>query len=155
MTDPQGQPDHESAATPEPAQPAGADRPADPPAAEPPPQKAPAKKTPAKKAPAKAAKKAPAKKAAAKKAPAKKAPAKKAPTPAPAPPPAVTNGSGQLADGAKETAAQAKSTVEAAPNPLSSTTSSPRRSPGPLLAAGILAGFGLLLLRRLRRARRG
>ncbi|GFG87168.1 hypothetical protein BST10_05075 [Mycolicibacter algericus DSM 45454] len=177
MTDPQGQPDHESAAAPEPAapteparpaepveppaaepaapatppepaQPAGADRPAEPPA-----KKAPAKA--AKKTPGKAAKKAPAK--AAKKAPAKKAPAKKAPgaVPAPAARPADTNGSGRLADGAKETAAQAKSTVDAARNPLTPSVPSPSRSPGAVLAAGVLGLLGLLLIRRLLHARRG
>lgn len=165
MTEPQGQPDHESAAAPEPVQPAEAALPSEPPAAaqspEPSPQEPPAKKAPAKKAPAKkaAAKKAPAK--AAKKAPAKKAPAKAAPTKAPTGPaipvpPAVTaNGSGQLAERAKEAAAQAKSTVDAARNPLSPSVAPARRSPGPVLAAGVLGLFGLLLLRRLFRARRG
>ncbi|MGB6202320.1 hypothetical protein, partial [Mycolicibacter algericus] len=141
------------ATPPEPAQPAGADRPAEPPA-----KKAPAKaakKTPgkaAKKAPAKAAKKAPAKKAPAKKAPAKKAPGA---VPAPAARPADTNGSGRLADGAKETAAQAKSTVDAARNPLGPSVPSSSRSPGAVLAAGVLGLLGLLLIRRLLHARRG
>lgn len=156
MTEPQGQPDHESAGAPEPAEtavPAAAEAPADPPAA--PPSEVPAKKA-AKKAPAtppakKAAKKAPAKKAAAKKAPAKKAPAKKAPAAAPA----ATNGAGSLSDAAKETAAQAKSTVEGARNPLAVPPASSGQSPVPLMAAGILGLFGLLLIRWLLRARRG
>ncbi|MEO6793563.1 MAG: hypothetical protein ABI253_12410 [Mycobacterium sp.] len=176
MTDPQGHPDHESTAAPEPVKPAaplppaGSDRPAEPPVeppveppAEPPvePRAQPPAKKAAKKAPAKAAKKAPAKKAPAKKAPAKKAPANKAPgvVPAPAtipsPRPAGTNGSGRLAEGAKETAAQAKSMVEAARYPLAPAPLPSRRSPSPLLAAGILGLFGLLLIRRLLRARRG
>jgi hypothetical protein len=167
MTDPQDQPAQEPAAAPGPAEPAGADRPAEPPAtpaepavpsepagadqpAEPPAQKA------AKKAPAKAAKKAPAK--AAKKAPAKKAPAKKAAkkaaAPAPSPRPADTNGSGRLAEGAKETAAQAKSTVDTARNPLTPSVPPARRSPAAMLAAGLFGLLGLLLIRRLFRARR-
>ncbi|ORW95275.1 hypothetical protein AWC28_12285 [Mycolicibacter terrae] len=118
------------------------------------PAEPPAKKA-AKKAPAKAAKKAPAK--AAKKAPAKKAPAKKAPAAAPSPSarPAATNGSGRLADGAKETAAQAKSTVEAVRNPLTPSVPPSGRSPAAMLAAGVLGLLGLLLIRRLLRARRG
>lgn len=155
MTDPQGQPDHEPAAAPEPVEPAAppapaeSDRPAAPPA-----------KKAAKKAPAKAAKKAPAKKAPAKKAPAKKAPVKaaevkKAPGLAPAPKPVATNGSGRLADGAKETAARAKSMVDAARNPLAPAPSPSKSASGPLLAAGILALFGLLLIRRLLSTRRG
>src|SRR6201996_3633560 len=98
----------------------------------PPEKKPPAKagekaaKAPAKKAPAK---KAPAKKAAAKKAPAKKAPAKKLPANIAEPKAAApaeksldtqqrieTNG--DLAAAAADTAAQAKSTVEAADNPV-------------------------------------
>ncbi|BCO33629.1 hypothetical protein MHEC_00620 [Mycobacterium heckeshornense] len=112
------------AAEPGPAAPADRKPPGDQTPAVKPPQKA-AKKTAVKKAPAKAAKdvkKAP--KAAAKKAPAKKSadrkpPAKKA-APAkadlPAAPRVETNG--QLAAGAKQAAAQAKSTVEAADNPV-------------------------------------
>lgn len=170
MTEPQGQPDHETAAAPEPVQPAEPGPPSEPPAAAqspepspqgPPAKKAPAKKAPAKKAPAKkaAAKKAPAK--AAKKAPAKKAPAKAAPPKAPTgaaipiPPAVGANGSGQLAERAKEAAAQAKSTVDAVRNPLSPSAAPAQRSPGPVLAAGVLGLFGLLLLRRLFRARRG
>lgn len=79
------------------------------------------KATPAKKAPAKkpAAKRAPAKKAAAKKPPAKKAPTKAAPAAT-----TLANSNGSLAptakEAAKETAAQAKSTVTAASNTVSS-----------------------------------
>ena len=131
---------------------------------------------PEKKPPAKAvkkvakapAKKAPAKKAPAKKAPAKKAPARKAPakSPEPAPPkpsepPAEhilgmqqrieTNG--QLTAAAKDAAAQAKSTVEGANNPVSSdvapTASS--QSPVPLIVAVALSLLAILLIRQLRR----
>lgn len=154
MTEPQGQPDHESAGAPEPAEPAvpaAAEAPAAPPAA--PPAEVPAKKAPATPPAKKAAKKAPAKKAAAKKAPAKKAPPKKAPAPAAAP--ATTNGAGRLSDAAKETAAQAKSTVDAARNPLAVPSAPSGQSPVPLLAAGVLGLFGLLLIRWLLRARRG
>jgi hypothetical protein len=113
--------------------------------------KAPAKKTPAKKAPAK--------KAPAKKAPAKKAPAKSA---APAPPkPAEqpramherieTNG--DLSAAAKDAAAQAKSTVEGANNPVSPdvTASSPSQSRVPLIVALTLSLLAILLIRQLRR----
>lgn len=125
----------------------------------------PAKKAPAKKAAAKApAKKAPAKKAPAKKAPPKKAPAKKAPAKAaePAPPKladevlgvthrAETNG--QLADAAKDAAAQAKSTVDYANDPLPRETSgsSPLQSPVPILVAIAVSLLALLLVRQLRR----
>src|ERR1700723_1697993 len=84
-----------------------------------PPEKTPPAKA-AKKAPAK---KAPAKKAVAKKTPAKKAPAKKAPAP-PQPPAAPASlqqrieSNGELAAAAKDAAAQAKSTVEDANNPV-------------------------------------
>jgi hypothetical protein len=126
---------------------------------------------PEKKPPAKAAKKtakAPAKKAPAKKAPAKKAPAKKAAkkTPGksaePAPPkPAEqpltmherieTNG--QLAAAAKDVAAQAKSTVEGANDPVSSdiTASSSSQSRVPLIVAVTLSLLAMLLIRQLRR----
>jgi hypothetical protein len=122
--------------------------------------------TPAKEPPAKAVKKtakAPAKKAAAKKAPAKKAPAKKAPakSPEPAPPKPAdqplglaqrieTNG--QL-DAAKDVAAQAKSTVESANDPVSSDAYSPaaRTSPVPLVVALALSLLAILLVRQLRR----
>src|SRR5271166_4517658 len=116
---------------------------------------------PAKQPPAKAVKKtakAPAKKAPAKKAPAKKAPAK---SPEPAPPKAAdqplglqqrieTNG--QL-DAAKVVAAQAKSTVEAANNPVSGDESvpAPRTSSVPLAVALALSLLAILLIRQLRR----
>jgi hypothetical protein len=132
------------------------------PPAEKPPAKAAKKaaKAPAKKAPAQ---KAAAKKAAAKKAPAKKAPAEQAPakSPAPAPPKAAeqplglqqrieTNG--QL-DAAKDAAAQAKSTVEAANNPVTGEPSVPASSspPVPLLVAITLSLLAILLIRQLRR----
>ncbi|MGA8544847.1 MAG: nucleoid-structuring protein H-NS [Mycobacterium sp.] len=135
----------------------------------PPPAKAPdkpAKKTPAKKAAAKAAKaskKAAAKKAGAKKAPAKKAAAKKAPAkkaepgaakpliqPPPTPPRIETNG--QLAAAAKDAAAHAKSTVDAARNPVSGDAglSSAGRSPVPLAVAIVISLLALLLVRQLR-----
>lgn len=109
------------------------------------------------------AKKAPAPKAPAKKAPAKKAPAKKTPPkgPHPTPPQAAdqplglqqrieTNG--QL-DAAKDAAAQAKSTVEGASNPVGNGAEVPAASNSPValmvaLALGLLA---LLLIRQLRR----
>ena len=124
---------------------------------------APARKAPAKKAPAK---KAPAKKAPAQKAPAKKAPPKKAPAkaqnPEPAPPEAIeqplnlqqrieTNG--DLAAAAKDVAAQAKSTVEGANDPVANEpvllpTSG---SPVPLVVALALSLLAILLIRQLRR----
>jgi hypothetical protein len=116
--------------------------------------KAPAKKAPAKKAPAK---KAPAKKAPAKKAPAKKAPAKSPEPPKPAEQPLgiqqriETNG--QLAAAAKDAAAQAKSTVEAANNPVSPDVpaTSSGQSPVPLIVALTLSLLAILLIRQLRR----
>ena len=119
---------------------------------------------PEKKPPAKAAKKAPAKKAPAKKAPAKKAPAKKAPakkapanSPEPAPEPALdvqqrieTNG--ELAAAAKDAAAQAKSTVEAANNPVSPDTAAAlSQSPMALIVALSVSLLAILLIRQLRR----
>ncbi len=123
---------------------------------------------PEKKPPAKAVKKiakAPAKKAPAKKAPAKKAPAKKAPAkspePAPPKPPAEQSlgmqqrieTNGQLTAAAKDAAAQAKSTVEGANNPVSPdvapTASS--QSPVPLIVAVALSLLAILLIRQLRR----
>jgi hypothetical protein len=139
MADPQDQPDGE---------PDGASTP-------------PAKEPPAKEV--KKTAKAPAKKAPAKKAPAKKAPAKKAPakSPEPAPPKPAdppldlaqrieTNG--QL-DAAKDVAAQAKSTVESANDPVSSDAYSPaaRTSPVPLVVALALSLLAILLVRQLRR----
>ena len=124
---------------------------------------APAKKVPAKKAPAK---KAPAKKAPAKKAPAKKAPPKKAPakaqSPEPAPPEAIeqplnlqqrieTNG--DLAAAAKDVAAQAKSTVEGANDPVANepVVLPTSGSPVPLVVALALSLLAILLIRQLRR----
>jgi hypothetical protein len=123
-----------------------------PPAPQPPAKKAPAKTTPAKKAPAKktpakAAKKAvPAKATPAKKTPAKKTPpAKKVAEPAPML--ADTNGS----SAAKETAAQAKSTVTTAVPPTLVPQPRPERSNMPIaaaIAAGVLAILVVLLTRR-------
>jgi cobalamin biosynthesis Mg chelatase CobN len=114
------------------------------------PAKKTAKKTPAKKAPAKAAKKAEPAKKAAKKAPAKKAPAKKATA---APKLADTNG--DLSTGAKEAAAQAKSAVATASNPVAGPAPVPLIGPEPsrlpivaAVAAGVLAILVVLLARR-------
>ncbi|GAA4538115.1 nucleoid-structuring protein H-NS [Mycobacterium paraffinicum] len=145
MADPQDQPGSE---------PDGASTP-------PPEKKPPAKaakkvaKAPAKKAPAK---KAPAKKAPAKKAPAKKAPAKAAEPPAKTvePPPEVrqrieTNG--DLASAAKDAAAQAKSTVDAANNPVppNAPAAALTQSPLPLIVALAVSLLAILLIRQLRR----
>jgi hypothetical protein len=153
MADPQDQPNSEpdGAQTPPESQP-----PAPPAKAVKKAAKAPAKKVPAKKAPAK---KAPAKKAPAKKAPAKKLPAK---SPEPAPPSRAeqplgvqqrieTNG--QLADAAKDVAAQAKSTVEGAPNPVAPEVApqASSQSPVPLIVAAVLSLLAILLIRQLRR----
>ncbi|MDM4139775.1 MULTISPECIES: nucleoid-structuring protein H-NS [Mycobacterium] len=128
----------------------------------PPEKKPPAKavkktaKAPAKKAPAK---RAPAKKAPAKKAPAKKVPAKSAepapPTP-PEPPLDVAQraeSNGDLTAAAKDAAAQAKSTVEAANNPVSPAIAGPAagQSPVPLLVALAVSLLAILLIRQLRR----
>ena len=136
-------------------------------ASTPPEKKPPAKavkkaaKSPAKKAPAK---KAPAKKAPAKKAPAKKAPAKKAEPVVQNPPEAQpaeqaldvqqrieTNG--DLAAAAKDAAAQAKSTVEAANNPVSPDVPAPALSQSrtPLIVALAVSLLAILLIRQLRR----
>jgi len=113
--------------------------------------KAPGKKAPAKNPPAK---KAPAKKAVAKKAPAKR------PEPAPAKPAEQPLGlqqrietNGQLAEAAKDTAAQAKSTVEAAKNPISTYVPAPAPSQSrvPLVAALAVSLLAVLLVRQLRR----
>jgi len=126
---------------------------------------------PEKKPPAKAAKKtakAPAKKAPAKKAPAKKAPAKKAPAkkaPAKNPEPQAkpaeqplgiqqrVETNGQLAAAAKDTAAQAKSAVESANDPVSPNLPAlaQRQSPVPLIVALTLSLVAILLIRQLRR----
>ena len=109
------------------------------------------------------AKKAPAKKAAAKKAPAKKAPAKKVEPAPPTPPePPVeqpvdvqqrieTNG--DLTAAAKDAAAQAKSTVDDANNPVSQAVSVPSvsQSPLPLIVALAVSLLAILLIRQLRR----
>jgi len=120
----------------------------------------PAKSPPAKavkktaKAPAKKAstKKAVAKKAPAKRAVAKQAPAKSAESAAPEPGHlAETNG--QLSEAAKDVAAQAKSAVEGANNPLSPVAPIPAssQSPVPLLVALTLSLLAILLVRRLHR----
>ena len=138
MADPQDRPDE------------GADAiPPTPPAT--PPAKAAAKKAPAKKAPAK---KAPAKKLPTKKTPAKKAPVKKAapraasPALEPAwPPPALAAGR----NGARDAAADAKSSVREAAHPV---TGQPRREGGLRVPVSIgLAAAGLMavVLSRFRR----
>ena len=111
-----------------------------------------AKKAP-KKTPAKAAKKAAPAKKAAKKAATKKAPPK--PEPTVAPKLADTNGDRNRADAAKETAAQAKSTVAAAGNPAAREPIVPLVGPDqsrmPLvaaIAAGVLAILLVLVARR-------
>ena len=108
----------------------------------------PAKSPPAKavKKTAKApAKKAPAKKAAAKKAPPKKAVAKK--------PGQLAETNGQLSEAAKDVAAQAKSAVEGANNPLSPVAPIPASSQSrvPQLVALTLSLLAILLVRQLRR----
>lgn len=113
-------------------------------------------KAPAKKAPAK---KAPAKKAPAKKAPAKKVPAKNA-EPAPPKPPEQpldlqqrAESNGDLTAAAKDAAAQAKSTVEAANNPVSPAVpgAAVGQSPVPLIVALAVSLLAILLIRQLRR----
>lgn len=130
--------------------------------------KTPAKKAPAKKAPAKkAAKKAPAKAAdAARKVPPRRAPAKKtqpALEPAveppalepPAPHAALVagNGSPPLAEAAREAAANAKSTVEHATNPVSRPPApavpEAGRSPLPFAVGIALVVLIALIVRRL------
>lgn len=126
---------------------------------------------PEKKPPAKAAKKtakAPAKKAPAKKAPAKKAPAKKVPAknaePAPPKPPEQlaaqpldvqqrAESNGDLTAAAKDAAAQAKSTVEAANNPVAPAVpgAAVGQSPVPLIVALAVSLLAILLIRQLRR----
>ena len=142
-------------------------------AGEAPAEQTPAKKAPAKKAPAKkaAAKKAPAKKAPAKKAPAKKAPAKQVgdqapakkapakkvaepPQPTPVLPLTATNGSGSIADGAKQAAAQAKTTVEQASDtvraPVPESDEPEGNSPMPYVVALVVTLLAVLWIRRLR-----
>jgi hypothetical protein len=121
----------------------------------------PAKNPPAKavkKTAAKApAKKVPAKRAAAKKAPAKKSVAKKAPAKSPE---STSPAAGQLAEtngqhseAAKDVAAQAKSAVEGANNPVPPVAPVPAsgQSPVPLLVALTLSLLAILLVGRLRR----
>jgi len=103
-------------------------------------------KAPAKKAPAK---KAPAKKAPAKKAPAKKAPAKKAPAPGPRLAAPTTNG--DLSAAAKAAAAQAKSVVEAADNPVARVAPAPSQSRLALIAALSASLLAIAAIRQLRR----
>lgn len=121
---------------------------------------------PEKKPPAKAAEKtakAPAKKAPAKKAPAKKVPAKAA-EPTPLKPPEQSaaepldvqqraESNGDLTAAAKDAAAQAKSTVEAANNPVSPAVPGPAvgQSPVPLIVALAVSLLAILLIRQLRR----
>jgi hypothetical protein len=150
MADPQDQPNSETngaATPPEKTPPAKAAK------------KAPAKKAPAKKAPAKkATEKAPAKKAPAKKAPAKKAPAN-SPEPTPEPPDATQDPqpgiepNGEIAAAAKDAAAQAKSTVDAANNPVSANLAQAvsGQSSLPLVVAVALSLLAILLIRQLRR----
>ncbi|BBZ46777.1 Rv3852 family protein [Mycobacterium parmense] len=142
MADPQDQPNSEPDGTPTPPE-------------HTPPAKA------AKKAAKAPAKKAPAKKAVAKKAPAKKAPAKKAPPPPPAPGPAErplapqqrVETNGDLTAAAKDAAAQAKSTVEAAENPLPVDVPAAALGPSraPWLVALAVSLLAVLLIRQLRR----
>jgi hypothetical protein len=105
------------------------------------------------------AKKAPAKKAPAKKAPAKKAPAK-SPEPAPSKPAEQPLGvqqrietNGEISAAAKDAAAQAKSTVEGANNPVTPevAASSSSQLPVPLIVALTLSLLAILLIRQLRR----
>lgn len=115
--------------------------------------KAPAKKPAAKKAPAKkaAAKNAPAKKTPAKKAAAKKAPDEKTEQPVGLQQRIETNG--ELAAGAKAAAAQAKSTVDGANDPLprEALLAPESHSPVPWVVAAALSLVALLLIRQLRR----
>jgi len=148
MADPQDQPDSE---------PDGASTPPD----KQPPEKAVKKtaKAAAKKTPAK---KVPAKRAPAKKAPAKKAPAKGAESAAVSQPGQPAEQSLDVAQrietngqhtAAKDAAAQAKSTIEGANNPLSPEVVVPAASQSrvPLIIALTLALLAILLVRQLRR----
>jgi len=104
---------------------------------------------PAKKIAKAPAKKAPAKKAPAKKAPAKKAPAKKAPAPGPRLAAPTTNG--DLSAAAKAAAAQAKSVVEAADNPVARVAPAPSQSRLALIAALSASLLAIAAIRQLRR----
>lgn len=118
---------------------------------------------PAKKQPAKKAAKAPAKKAPAKKAPAKKAPAKKTPAGNPESTPAAVaaqppgleqrvKSNGEIAAAAKDAAAQAKSAVDRANDPLSRDLEQASNNfTVPLLVAVALSLLAMLLVRQLRR----
>ncbi len=145
MADPQDQPNSEPDGAPTP------------PPEKQPPAKAVKKaaKAPAKKAPAK---KTPAKKAPAKKAPAKKAPAKSVQPQAKAAEPPLEvrqriESNGDLAAAAKDAAAQAKSTVDAANNPVSPDVPAAAlsQSPVPLIVALAVSLLAILLIRQLRR----
>jgi hypothetical protein len=175
MADPQDRPNNAPDTTPQDTSGAGSTLPeqSPPPAKAPhkPVKKAPVKKTPAKVAkkaqqtPAKAAKKSqqaaakktPAKKGPVKDSPPKKAPAKKAESAAkPITQPFTqpqTDTNRRLAAAAKDAAAQAKSTVDAANNPVSENTAvvSAARSRVPLMAAIAVSLLALVLLRQLRR----
>lgn len=142
MPDPQDQPEHRPEAE---AKPVNTPEPAEP--------HQPAKKTPAKKASAKPAKK-PAAKKAGKNGPAKKTPGKKAP--AKSAQPADGADSRQRDAVAKEAAAHAKTTVDAADSPVgppqrSLATAASGRSPAVVLAAATLSLLALLVVRQLRR----
>lgn len=157
MVDPQEPPDMRPEAAPGvPAQPPAPDAAAKPAKAVP---KPPAKKVPAKKAPVPAAKKAPAKKApAAKKAPVKKAVTPAAPlpvVPAPGVPAAALNGAGPVLEGAREVAAQAKSTVEEATDSVVAPLLQPvrrTRAPLPIAVAVLVSLLAVVVVRQLRRS---
>jgi hypothetical protein len=158
MADEQDRPDQLRESTTPAADPAPPDK-------RPPPERAAkaAKKTPAKKVPAKKvpAKKAPAKKApakAAKKSAAKKAPPKKALPKPDTPPPAAsnladTNGEAQRTAAANEAAAQAKWSVQSAPDSLTGPappTSGIAAARLPAAVAIVIALLAILVIRRLR-----
>ncbi len=123
-------------------------------------KKAPAKKAAAKKAPVKkaAAKKVPAKKTAAK-TPAKKTPAKKAPAEVEEAPVTITpvarNGSVPITDGAREAAAQAKSTIDRAKDTVAPASLIPVPDRGrrslPMTIAIALTLLAIVFIRQLRR----
>ena len=108
---------------------------------------------PEKKPPAKAVKKTA--KPAAKKQPAKKAPAKKPALKPPLDTDQRIKTNGEIAAAAKDAAAQAKSTVERANNPVSPDVAAtrPGNSPAPLLVALMLSLLSILLIRQIRRPR--
>src|SRR5271169_2918225 len=150
MADPQDRPDDSPETTPEHA-PGAAPTPPTPPAdtapPKPPPEHVAEMSTPPAKVPDKPAKKAPAKKA-----PAKKVePSAAKPPSQPATPPRIET-NGQLAAAAKDAAAHAKSTVDAARNPVPGEALLPSagRSPLPLAVAIAVSLLALLLIRQLR-----